>query len=414
MPLALEGIRILDLTDAVSGPFCTMLLGDCGAEVIRIESMRHLGFRGDPSGSSPLAKGGKDISQIDVSQLITPNFARYNLDKLSVNLNLTRPEGKELFMKLVDMSDVVVDNLSYGVMKTWGLDYEELIKVKKDIVYASLPSLGEGPHAKWTTWGMNLLAFTGFANSWGHPDTPMEQRATSNTYADYVVGTLAAASILAALYHRGKTGEGQFVEVSQTDSTVALLGLIYLDYFINHRLPKPVGNRHSQFAPYNCYRCKGVDRWCVIATFNDEDWQNLCRVVGKLEWAQDPRFTTIETRLSNADELDKGIEVWTSQRTPHQVMKLMQSAGVAAGAVQNSEDMYYDLQLRNAGYMIDIEVGQRGKMTFDGPPLRLSEGQKDRMEKAPLLGAHNDYVYQQLLGLSKEEVERLIRTKIIY
>jgi len=410
MPLALEGIRVLDLTDAVSGPFCTMLLGNCGAEVIRIESMRHLGFRGNPSGGSPFGKDAK----IDISQLITPNFARYNLDKLSVMLNLTRPEGKNIFMKLVGISDVVVDNLSFGVMKTWGLDYTELKHIKNDIIYASLPSLGEGPHAKWTTWGMNLLAFTGFANIWGHPDTPMEQRASSNTYPDYVAGTLAAASILAAIYHRGITGEGQFIEISQTDSTVALLGPVYLDYFINQCSPKPVGNRHPQFAPYNCYQCKGADRWCVIATFNEEEWQNLCRVVGKPEWVREPKYATVEARLRNAEELDKGITDWTIQRTPHQVMKLMQAAGVAAGAVQNSEDMYYDLQLRNASYMIDVEVGRQGKMTFDGPPLFLSEGQKTRTDKAPLLGEHNDYIYRKLLGLKDEEIERLIQAQVIY
>jgi len=410
MPLALEGIRVLDLTDAVSGPFCSMLLANCGAEVIRIESMRHLGFRGNASGGSPFGKDAK----VDISQLITPNFARYHLDKLSVALNLTRPKGLELFMKLASMSDIIVDNLSFGVMKAWGLDYEILKRMKKDIIYASMPSLGEGPHAKWTTWGMNLLAFTGFSNIWGHPDTPMEQRATSNTYPDYVAGTLAAAGIMAALYHRGKTGEGQFIEVSQTDSTVALLGLVYLDYFINQHLPKPLGNRHPLYAPYNCYRCKGADRWCAIATFDENDWQNLCRVIGRLDWVQDPMFATKESRLHNINDLDKGIEAWTSQRTPHQVMKLLQAAGVAAGAVQNSEDMYYDLQLRDAGYMIDVEVGRMGKMTFDGPPLHLSEGQKNLVERAPFLGEHNDYVYRELLGLKQEEIERLIQTEVIY
>jgi len=409
MTLALEGVRVLDLTDAVSGPFCTMLLANCGAEVIRIESMRHLGFRGNAAADSPFGRNTK----IDISQLITPNFARYNLDKLSVTLNLNKPEGKELFMKLVRLSDVVVDNLSFGVMQKWGLGYDQLKQVKKDIVVASLPSLGEGPHAEWTTWGMNLLAFTGFSNSWGHPDTPMEQRATSNTYPDYVAGTLAAASVLAALYHRGKTGEGQFIEVSQTDSTVALLGTIYLDYFINHRLPQPVGNRHPQFAPYNCYRCKGDDRWCAIATFDETDWQNICRVIGRTEWLQDDRFLTIEARLRNVEVLDKGIESWTVQRTPHQVMRIMQKAGVAAGAVQNSEDMYYDLQLRSAGYMIDAEVGHQGSMTFDGPPLRLSEGQKIKTDKAPLLGEHNHYVFNEILKMSEKEIDDMMTSGTI-
>jgi benzylsuccinate CoA-transferase BbsF subunit len=414
MALAAEGIRILDFTDGVSGPFCAMLLAGCGAEVIRIESMRHLGFRGDNSGSSPLIKSTSTLATVDVSQLITPNFARYHLDKLSITLNLMKPEAAPILKKLVSISDVVVDNLSFGVMKAWGLDYEGLREMKEDIVVTSLPALGEGPHEKWTTWGMNLLSFTGFANSWGHPDTPMEQRASSNTYADYVAGTLAAASILAALYHRGKTGEGQFIELSQTDSTLALLGLVYLDHFINHRAPRPLGNRHPQFAPHNCYRCKGDDRWCAIATSDEDEWRRLCSVLGRPDWVLDPRFATMQDRLRNVEYLDAGIEAWTTQRTPHQVMKLMQTAGVPAGAVQNSEDMYHDIQLRSLGYMTEVKVGNRGEMTFDGPPVFLSEGQKAGTNGAPLLGAHNEYVYRQLLGLSEGQVEQLIRDKVIY
>jgi crotonobetainyl-CoA:carnitine CoA-transferase CaiB-like acyl-CoA transferase len=413
MTLALEGIRVLDFTDGVSGPFCTMLLAGCGAEVIRIESMRHLGFRGNASGVSPMG-GARTFADVDVNQLITPNFARYHLDKLSVTLNLTEPEGREILMRLVGVSDVVVDNLSFGLMKGWGLDYERLSQVKKDIIVASLPALGEGPHEQWTTWGMNLLAFTGFANSWGHPDTPMEQRATSNTYADYVAGTMAAASILAALYHRGNTGEGQSIELSQTDSTLALLGMVYLDYFINHRAPRPWGNRHPQSAPHNCYRCKGDDRWCAIAISSEDEWRKLCAVLGKPDMVRDPRFATMEDRVRNVDELDAGIETWTSQRTPHQVMKLMQTGGVPAGAVQNSEDLYRDIQLRSLGYMTEVKVGNRGEMTFDGPPVFLSDGQKDGTDGAPLLGAHNDYVYHELLGLTSKEISRLIDEKVIY
>lgn len=414
MPLAAEGIRILDFTDGVSGPFCSMLLAGCGAEVIRIESLRHLGFRGDNSGSSPLVNKTSTLATVDVSQLITPNFARYHLDKLSITLNLIKPEARQILMKLVSKSDVVIDNLSFGVMKDWGLDYERLRQAKEDIIAIGLPALGEGPHERWTTWGMNLLAFTGFANSWGHPDTPMEQRASSNTYADYVAGTLAAASILAALYHRGKTGEGQSIELSQTDSTLALLGLVYLDHFINHRAPQPLGNRHLQFAPHNCYRCKGEDRWCAVAVSNEDEWQKLCTVLGRPDWVRDSRFATMQDRLRNVEQLDADIEAWTSQRTPHQVMKLLQTAGVPAGAVQNSEDMYHDIQLRSMGYMTEVKVGNRGTMTFDGPPVFLSDGQKAGTDGAPLLGAHNDYVYRQLLGLSEGQVEQLVRDKVIY
>jgi benzylsuccinate CoA-transferase BbsF subunit len=331
-----------------------------------------------------------------------------------VALNLTKPEARELFKKLVQVSDVVVDNLSFGVMQKWGFDYTALNQIKKNIIFASLPSLGQGLHEKWTTWGMNLLSYTGFAHSWGHPETPMEEMAANSTYGDYIAGIAAASSILAALFHRARTGEGQYIEVCQAEATAGLLGTAYLDYFVNGRVSPPKGNRHSKFAPYNCYRCKGDDRWCVITVFDEVEWQQFCRALEFPQWTADAKFKTRQARLKNLDELDKNIETWTSQRTPHQVMKLLQSFGVAAGAVENSEDLYFDLQLRSRGHMLELESGPRGIITFDAPPIHLSEGQKTSTHRAPMLGEHNNYVYHQLLGLTPEEVKRLTENQVIF
>ncbi len=420
MTLVLQGIRILDITDGVSGPYSTMLLGSLGAEVLKIESIRHLGFReggntvkkipGLPQG----AEGPVTLHQIDIASLMTPGFARYGLDKLSVVLNLTKPEGRDLFKRLVGISDVVIDNLSFGIMRRWGFDYASLRQLKKDIIVASLPSFGNGPHENWTTWGMNLLGFTGFAYTWGHPDTPIEERASSSTYGDYIAGTIAAAGVLAALFHRANTGEGQYIEVSQTESTASLLGLEFLDYFINKRVPEPVGNRHPRFAPYNCYRCQGEDRWCVITVTSEDEWQQFCKALESPQWTADPKFANMETRFKNVDELDRNIEAWTRKRTPHQVIRILQSFGVPAGVVQNSEDLFFDLQLRIRGHMEELEAGPQKKLTFDGPPLHLSTGQKASTDRAPNLGEHNSYVYQQLLGLNPEEIERLIQNQVIY
>jgi benzylsuccinate CoA-transferase BbsF subunit len=406
MTLALQGIRILELTDAVAGPFACMLLARCGAEVIRIESRRHLGFRANAK--------MPDSSKIDAKQSMTPVFARYNLDKLSLTLNLSKPEGQDLFKRLVRISDVVVDNLSFGVMQKWGFEYAALKQLKSDIIVVSLPSFGRGPHEEWTTWGMNLLSFTGFAHGWGHPETPMEERAANSTYGDYIAGTMAASSVLAALYRRAKSGEGQYIEVSQTEATATLLSLSHLDYFVNRRVTPPKGNRHAQFAPYNCYPCQGEDRWCVIAVFNEKEWQSFCRALESPQWAEDPKFQSMEARLENVDELDLNIGKWTGQRTPHQVMRILQSFGVAAGAVQNSEDLFFDLQLRAGGHMLELDSLPQGKVTFDRPPVYLSEGEKTGTEGAPLLGQNNDYVYRQLLGLSAKEIDRMTEDKVIY
>jgi benzylsuccinate CoA-transferase BbsF subunit len=405
MKLAMQGIRVLDLTDAVAGPFACMMLARCGAEVIKIESRRHLGFRASPKSA--------DLSHIEAKQLMTPVFARYNLDKLSLTLNLAKPEGKEIFKKLVRISDVVIDNLSFGVMQKWGFDYAALKQLKNDIIVASLPSFGRGPHEEWTTWGMNLLSFTGFAHGWGHAETPMEERAANSTYGDYIAGMMAGSAVLASLWARAKSGEGRYIEVSQTEATASLLSVSYLDYFVNQRVAPTKGNRTTQFAPYNCYPCQGEDRWCVIAVSNEEEWQQLCRALDSPQWAEDPKFQNMESRLKNADELDRKVEEWTRQHTPHQVMKILQSFKVAAGAVQNSEDLYLDPQLRAGGHMLEMDWNS-GKITFDRPPVHLAEGEKEGSEGAALLGQHNDYIYRELLGLSPEEIDRLTEEKIIY
>ncbi|HLB27729.1 MAG TPA: CoA transferase [Dehalococcoidales bacterium] len=421
MALALHGVRVLDITDAVAGPFCTMLLAQCGAEVIRPESRRHLGFRMGPgalprsaSGAAATSEDEIDFSKVDMSTLVSPNFARFNLNKLSAALNLTKPEARELFKKLVKVSDVVVDNLSFGITHNWGLDYQTLKQIKKDIIVVSMPSLGKGPHQEWTTWGMNLLSFTGFAYSWGHPDTPVEERAASNYYGDYIAGMKTAASILAALYHKSKTGDGQYVEVAQAEVTASLLGMSYIDYFFNNRVSPPKGNRDSRYAPYNSYRCKGDDRWCVIAVFSEGEWQQFRRALDSAKWTDDPKFQTMEARLKNVAELDENIEKWTRQYTPHQVMKILQSAGVAAGAVENGEDLYFDIQLRARGHMLEVDSGRSGRIIFDGPPVHLSDGQRTETRPAPILGADNDYVYKKLLGLTQAEIDRLTESKVIF
>ncbi len=355
-----------------------------------------------------------DPAKADPNLMMSPNFLRFSLDKKSAALNLTKAEGRELFKKLVKLSDIIVDNLSFGNMQQWGLTYDTLSQIKNDIIVVTMPSMGNGPHERWTTWGQNLLSFTGFAYNWGHPNTPMEARPASNYYGDYIAGTKTASAILAALYHRAKTGEGQHIEVSQVEATASLLGPIYLDYFVNNRISQPRGNRHPQFAPYNSYPCRGDDRWCVIAVFNDGEWQQLCTALGSPAWTKDPKFQTMAARLLNVDELDENIAKWTRQYTPHQVMKILQSAGVAAGAVQDSEDLYFDIQLRARGHTVEIDTGLNGVITFDGPPIHLTDGQKTQTECAPVLGAQNDYVYKQLLGLSSEEIKRLTENQVIF
>ncbi len=422
MALALEGIRVLDFTDSIAGPTTTLLLANCGAEVIRVESHLHLGFRRNgPWG--PRGNGGipmipeelVDFSQVDNQLLIGPTYAEVHHDKKSISLNLAKPEGRELFKKLVKIGDVIVENFSFGVMQKWGFDYTNLKKLKEDIIVCSIPSLGKGPHERWSTWGMNLLSMSGFSYLWGHPETPVTERMASGFHGDYIAGTKAATAIVGAIFYRARTGKGQFIEISQAESTVSVLGPAYLDYFVNGRVSPPIGNRHPDYAPYNSYRCSGEDNWCVIAVFNETQWQNLCKVMDYPQWTGDPKFKDMASRVKNIDELDQNIEKWTRQRTSHQVMKLLQELEVPAGAVQNNEDIYFDLQLRNRGFVIEQDLPPRdGTISISGAPLRLSDGQITPSRHTPLLGEHNDYVFCQLLHMNPEEIKKLEEEKVIF
>jgi benzylsuccinate CoA-transferase BbsF subunit len=418
---ALKGIRILDLTESIVGPFVTTTLAGCGAEVLKVESRYHLGFRRvgpwGPKGDEPIPQGPEkqlDFSKIDLSLMMSPVFAQLNYNKRSVLLNLDKPEAKKLFNKLVEISDIVIDNLRYGVMQKWGLNYDGMRQVKEDIIVISLQSLGKGPYESWATWAMNLMSYTGFAYSWSLPDTPMTERVAGRYYGDFISGSKALNAIMAALIYKAKTGKGQYVELSQAEAATAVLGPLYLDYFVNNRVSPPRGNRHPQFAPYNCYRCRGDDEWCAIAVMNEEEWQHLCQALENTAWTQEPKFKDMESRLQNVEELDENIERWTRQFTPHQVMLILQFHGVPAGVVQTSEDMFYDVQLRERGHVFVQELPRLGKVTFSGLPIHFSEGQNVHSNKSPAFGEDNDYVYRQLLGLTPEEIKRLEEQKIIY
>jgi len=258
------------------------------------------------------------------------------------------------------------------------------------------------------------MSYAGFTQGWGYPDTPMEERIGSGYYCDYIGGAKAAAVIVAALFHRARTGKGQYIELSQAEVAASAMRPAYLDYFVNHRVTSPAGNRHPLFAPYNCYRCMGNDAWCVIAVRDDEEWRRFCIALEQPSWVKDPKFTDMENRLKNVEELDRNIEKWTGWHTPHQVMGILQDHGVAAGVVQDGEDLYHDIQLRARGFMVDQDLPRLGRITFAGMPLRPSSASSVSYQRAPWLGEHNDYVYGRLLGLGEGERKRLEEEHVIY
>ena len=411
MTMPLENVRIVDFTDQIAGAYTTMLLAACGAQVIRVESQLGRGFRK----AGPFGYRGNGVVPKELREMpISPTFGELNRGKSSIALNMSNPQGIDLAKQLIKISDVVIDNFRFGVMEKWGLDYPNLQKIKKDIIFITLKAMGaSGPYREWRVWGPNLMSFTGFAYAWGHPDVT-EVVGVQEPYVDYLVSSHAASVILSALLYWAKSGKGQYIDISQSEVGASLLGTIYLDYFVNSRNTHPRGNRHPQYAPYNCYRCRGDDRWCVIAIFNEDDWQNFCDALYHPSWTADIKFKDMESRLKYSEELDKHIEEWTRQYTPHQVMRILQGFGIAAGAVQNGEDLYGDIQLRASNFMEKHELPRVGKITYPGIAIRFSETPIPKLDTAPSLGEQNRYVYHDLLGLSSGKINTLVREGIIF
>ena len=409
----LNGLRILDLGWAMAGPQATRLLADFGAEVIKVEShkrpdMARTGF-GPHVGEPALENSGY--------------FNNFNRNKLSATINLSKPEGRDVFARLVGVSDAVLENFSAGVMARWGFDYEGLKRIKSDIVYVSMAGLGQtGPYREYQTFGPAVQALSGLVHLTGLPDRA--PAAWGFSYMDHTGGYYAAMALLCALWHRRRTGEGQHIDLSQTEAAITLTGIELFDYTVNGRESTRVGNRSGEpsMAPHGVYRCAeepgspaGDDEWVAIACEHAPQWDALCDVMGHPEWREDPRFFSLERRLKHAEELDALIEAWTRRRTKDEAMSALQSAGVAAGRVQRSRDLLdLDPQLRHRGTYPEVEHAVLGRRRIDGMPVRMSRTQPDYTTGAPLLGQDNARVFGEILGMSAGEIARLESEQVLW
>ena len=403
---ALEGIRVVDFSWIVAGPTCTRILADFGAEVIRVEFEYSMDYiRGAyTTGGSPNASG---------------MFNNLNRNKLSATLNVLHPRGAELIHDLISASDIVVENFSASVLERWGLDYEAQRSIRPDVIYLSLSGFGHtGRDRDYVTWGPTAQALSGLTYMSGLPGE--EPAGWGFSYMDHTAGYYGAMACVMALHHRNRTGEGQWIDLSQVESGIALTGTAILDKTVNgrsfRREGNPPGNRspHPRVAPHNTYHCKGEDQWCAITVFDDEQWAAFVEAIGSPEWTSDPRFETNEGRYDNQDELDALIEGWTSQHTPHEVFHKLQSAGVIAGAVQSPKiKVDEDPQLKHRNFLPEIEHSELGNAKFEAEPMRLSRSPWELRRASPLMGEHSDYVFGEVLGLDSEEIAELMVEGVI-
>ncbi|MFC1948614.1 CaiB/BaiF CoA transferase family protein [Chloroflexota bacterium] len=388
----LDGVKVVDFTWHLTGPLTTKVLADLGAEVIKIETR----------------------SRLDPGRVIAPragSFNQFNTGKLGITLNLSSPEGLELAKRLVARADIVVENFAGGAIKRMGLGYDELKKVKPDIIMLSTCTQGQtGPHATHPGSGHKLTALSGFSQITGWPD---RQPGWIEAYTDFIGPHYNAIAILAALDYRRRTGKGQYLDMSQYEDAAQFIAPLILDCAVNRRVAERMGNKCDYAAPHNAYRCRGEDRWCAIAVFTDEEWRSFCKVIGSPALVTDPRFSTLPARKENEEELDRLVNEWTTGHTAEEVMTLMQRAGVAAGVAETAEDQLdYDPQLRHRRTFRTLRCPEIKQYRTPGPHFLLSKVSY-RLKRAPLLGEHNEYVFKGILGLSDKEYSRLVDEGVI-
>ncbi|MDY6880172.1 MAG: CoA transferase [Desulfatiglans sp.] len=399
----LAGVRVADFAWAWAGAYATELLAFLGAEVIKVESKRHV----DPTRLGSLTTG-QEFNSVNES----PVFNDINLGKLSIEINLSHPEGIKLAKQLVSVSDVVTQNMRPGVMERLGLGYESLRDVRPDIIYLSSSARGSsGPERRYSGYAPNFAAFGGISYITGQPNGKPSYIAGE---VDLLSAVTSAFAILAALNHRLRTGEGQEIDVSSAESINVLIGEVLMDYTTNRKVQTRCGNLDDFMAPHNFYRCRGNDKWVSIAIATDEEWEAFKRVLGRPDWIEDERFSTLSGRLEHRVHLDRLIEEWTKAHTHYEIMEILQEADVAAVPCFSSDELYDDPHLNHRQCWTKIFHPMLKEQSVLTSPWKFSETPATIGSAAPLFGQHTDQVFKELLGLEEDEIMRLREQEVIY
>jgi len=403
----LEGIKVADFSWFGAGPICANHLATYGATVVRVESETHIDALRTVA---PFAKGKTGYN-------VSGYFNNYNAGKLSLTLNLNSEKGPDLALKLVEWADIFLTNITPRVIERWGLTYDRLTEVNPRIIACYQPMQGYvGPHRDFLGFGAVLTPITGYNYLSGFPErTPF---GLGTNYPDYVINpghTLIA--ILAALHYRNRTGRGQRVECAQLPSSAAPLAPAVFDYTVNGRVQTRAGNRLPYASPHGAFKCKPLtdggmppdERWIAIGCFSDEEWNRLVEAMGSPAWASDAKLAKIEGRKANEDELEANLSAWTADKDAYELMRDMQSRGVAAGVVQSAREVLdCDDHMRERGYYAYLDHSETGRAAYDGPPAVLSLTPGRLRGPAPLLGEHTEYVCKEILGLGDDEMADLL------
>ncbi len=399
MERPLEGIRVLSLTGALFGPYAAMLLADLGAEVIKVERPKYGDMNREWGPFFPGVQGPEKSAY----------FVSIHRNNKGITLNLKSPKGKEILKKLVEKSDVLIENFKPGTLEEWGLGYSELKKVNPRLIFASGSGFGQyGPYSRWPSYDIIGQAMGGFMDMNGWPDKPPARAGSS--IGDIVSGMFLAIGILAALRYRDITGKGQSVDVAQVDSMLAVLENAIARYTVGGKIPTRIGSKHPTITPFDIFKAK--DGYVVIAAGNDGIFKRFCEAIGKPEWLADPRFATNPKRCENEPALKALIEEYTKDKSRWDVANLLVKYDVPSGPVYNVAEAIEDVHVKAREMIVEIDQPQYGKVKIAGCPIKFSESPIKTFKSAPLLGQHNVEVYTAL-GYTQSEIDELAKEGVI-
>jgi len=394
----LSGLRVVEVTANWAGPLAGRHFGDLGAEVIKVEHSKRPATRAMwPAGNDPADR------QFNRSGY----FNKLNRNKMDVSLDLASPEGRDVFLKLIERADILIENNSARVMPNLGLGYETLSAVNPRLVMASISGFGaSGPEQHYVAYGANIEASSGLASLMGYADDPRPYRA-GTFYADPVAGNYTVVAVMAALRERRWTGQGQWIDLSLNEAVATFFGGYFVRYQREGWLEPRRGNRHQVHAPQGCYRTIGNDAWVALTIRNDADWRGLATVVGRPDWLIEPQFQAAAGRAECHDEIDDVIRAWAVGRDHRRAAQELQDAGVPAAPVMANWELLSDPHLAERAFYVPITHPEVGVLPFPGMPWKLSRTPGTIRRPAPLFAQHNREVLGGLLGMGDEEVEAL-------
>jgi benzylsuccinate CoA-transferase BbsF subunit len=402
-PGPLDGYRVLDFGWVLAGAIPGMVMADMGAEVIKVETRHRLDYM----------RQGRPIIGTERDPELNPMFHNVNRSKLSITLNTTHSEAVELARLLAARCDVVIENFSPGVMSRLGLGYEDLRRVKPDIIMVSISSNGQtGPLRDLRAYGPSIGAMAGLDSTLGYEgECPLGMK---HAYADICGALHAVFAVVAALYHRKRTGKGQYIDLSMLRATVSTMGAGLMEHAMTGRVMGPKGNYDPAMSPYGNYPCRGDDRWVSIAVRTEDEWQGLKKAMGDPQWTTKPNFASRYQRLKHRREVDQQLAGWTADRTAEEITSLLQAHGVAAVPVMDAEERLSDPHFRERGLYREIEHPALGIEPIFNLMWKLSRNPGAIRRHAPLLGEHNQQVFGDILGLSPDEINRLEEAKVLW